>query len=183
MKNVVVRASVRVGAKKAARRTSAMTAKRAQKRMSAADECKLKAMIAQHQKVRSQLSAEYRNELDQLTVQMRKQLFAALPRVNLLASARQIMRQIIPGLTSAEATSLTRYTLGGIGGGGAAASGSSETGPMHTTKSMQETQMSFNLQYLQLQSQMQSESRTFTAISNIMKTKHDTVKNSISNVR
>jgi len=186
MKNVVVRASVRVGAKKAARRTSAMTAKRAQKRMSAADECKLKAMIAQHQKVRSQLSVEDRNELDQLTVQMRKQLFAALPRVNLLASARQIVRKIIPGLTSAEATSLTRYTLGGIAGGGAisaAASGSSETGPMHTTKSMQETQMSFNLQYLQLQSQMQSESRTFTAISNIMKTKHDTVKNSISNVR
>jgi len=45
MKNVVVRASVRVGAKKAARSTSAMTAKAAQKRMSAADECKLKAKM------------------------------------------------------------------------------------------------------------------------------------------
>jgi hypothetical protein len=54
---------------------------------------------------------------------------------------------------------------------------------LQTTKDMQETQMSFNLQYLQLQSQMQHESRSFTAISNIMKTKHDTVKNSISNVR
>jgi hypothetical protein len=48
---------------------------------------------------------------------------------------------------------------------------------------LQETQMSFNLQYLQLQSQMQHENRSYTAISNIMKTKHDTVKNSISNVR
>jgi len=48
---------------------------------------------------------------------------------------------------------------------------------------MQETQMSFNLQYLQLQSQMQNENRSYTAVSNIMKTKHDTVKNSISNVR
>lgn len=47
----------------------------------------------------------------------------------------------------------------------------------------QETQMSFNLQYLQLQSQMQHENRSYTAVSNIMKTKHDTVKNSISNVR
>ena len=46
-----------------------------------------------------------------------------------------------------------------------------------------EAQMSFNLQYLQLQSQMQSENRSYTAVSNIMKTKHDTVKNSISNVR
>jgi len=51
------------------------------------------------------------------------------------------------------------------------------------TQQMQETQMSFNLQYLQLQSQMQRESRSYTAISNIMKTKHDTVKDSISNIR
>jgi len=48
---------------------------------------------------------------------------------------------------------------------------------------MQETQMSFNLQYLQLQNQMQNENRQYTAVSNIMKTKHDTVKNSISNIR
>jgi hypothetical protein len=51
------------------------------------------------------------------------------------------------------------------------------------TKKMQETLMSFNLQYLQLQSRMQRENRAFTAVSNVMKTKHDTVKNSISNVR
>jgi hypothetical protein len=30
---------------------------------------------------------------------------------------------------------------------------------------------------------MQHENRSYTAISNIMKTKHDTVKNSISNIR
>ena len=51
------------------------------------------------------------------------------------------------------------------------------------TRRMQEARMSFNLQYLQLQSQMQHENRSYTAVSNIMKTKHDTVKNSISNVR
>ena len=54
---------------------------------------------------------------------------------------------------------------------------------LSVTKAMQETQMSFNLQYLQLQSQMQHENRSYTAISNIMKTKHDTVKNSIGNIR
>jgi hypothetical protein len=48
---------------------------------------------------------------------------------------------------------------------------------------LQEMQMSFNLQYLQLQNQMQNENRQFTMISNIMKTRHDTVRNSISNVR
>ena len=33
------------------------------------------------------------------------------------------------------------------------------------------------------QTQMNSENRQFTSISNVLKTKHDTVKNSISNVR
>jgi hypothetical protein len=64
-----------------------------------------------------------------------------------------------------------------------ASRGMSQDQLMNATKQMQETQMSFNLQYLQLQSQMQHENRSYTAISNIMKTKHDTVKNSISNVR
>ena len=64
-----------------------------------------------------------------------------------------------------------------------AAKGMSSDQLLNATKQMQETQMSFNLQYLQLQSQMQHENRSYTAISNIMKTKHDTVKNSISNIR
>ena len=51
------------------------------------------------------------------------------------------------------------------------------------TKAVSEANISFNLQYLQLQSQIQHENRSYTAVSNIMKTKHDTVKNSISNVR
>ena len=54
---------------------------------------------------------------------------------------------------------------------------------LETEKQVQEAEMSFNLQYLQLQSQMQHENRSYTAISNIMKTKHETVKNSISNIR
>ena len=54
---------------------------------------------------------------------------------------------------------------------------------MQAIQQMQETQMSFNLQYLQLQNQMQEANRQFAAVSNIMKTKHDTVKNSIANIR
>jgi predicted nucleic acid-binding Zn-ribbon protein len=54
---------------------------------------------------------------------------------------------------------------------------------MSATKQLQETQMSFSLQYLNLKEKMQNESRHFLLISNILKTKHDTVKNSISNVR
>ena len=61
--------------------------------------------------------------------------------------------------------------------------GTEGDGLLAATKQIQETQMSFNLQYLQLQSQMQNEHRSYTAISNIMKTKRDTDKNSISNIR
>jgi hypothetical protein len=48
---------------------------------------------------------------------------------------------------------------------------------------MDEMSQSFNLQYLQLQQQMQNENRQFTMVSNIMKTKHDTAKNAIANIR
>ena len=66
---------------------------------------------------------------------------------------------------------------------GAAAGGDSQSHLLQATKEMQDTQMSFNRQYLLLQQQMQQENRSYTAVSNIMKSKHDTVKNSISNVR
>jgi translation elongation factor EF-1beta len=48
---------------------------------------------------------------------------------------------------------------------------------------MQEMQMSFNLRYLQLQNAMQADSRRFTALSNLMKSKNVTVKNTIDNIR
>ena len=54
---------------------------------------------------------------------------------------------------------------------------------MNQTKDMQEMQMSFSMQYLQLQDKMQNENRQYTTISNVMKTKHDTAKATINNVR
>jgi len=51
------------------------------------------------------------------------------------------------------------------------------------SREMAEMSQSFNLQYLQLQQNMQNENRQFTLVSNIMKTKHDTAKNAINNVR
>ena len=54
---------------------------------------------------------------------------------------------------------------------------------MAAAKQMQELNMSFNMQYLVLQQKMQADNRQFTTLSNIMKTKHDTAKNAINNVR
>ncbi|TFG31239.1 hypothetical protein EU527_12970 [Candidatus Thorarchaeota archaeon] len=46
-----------------------------------------------------------------------------------------------------------------------------------------EMQESFNLQYLQLQQDMQAQNRQFTMVSNIMKVKHDTANSVIRNMR
>jgi pyridoxal biosynthesis lyase PdxS len=51
------------------------------------------------------------------------------------------------------------------------------------TREMREMQMSFNLQYLMLQNKISQENRQFSMVSNIMKNKHDTAKNSINNIR
>jgi thiamine pyrophosphate-dependent acetolactate synthase large subunit-like protein len=48
---------------------------------------------------------------------------------------------------------------------------------------MTEASQGFNLQYLDLQKQMQDENRRYTLISNVMKTKHDTARNAINNIR
>jgi len=40
-----------------------------------------------------------------------------------------------------------------------------------------------NLYYLQLQEQMSQESRGYSAISNVLKARHDTMKNAIGNIR
>ena len=48
---------------------------------------------------------------------------------------------------------------------------------------MQEMQQSFNLQYLMLQTKISHENRQYTLVSNIMKTKHDTARNAINNIR
>jgi hypothetical protein len=143
-----------------------------------ADEARLGTIIAQHQRIQSQLPAEYQQILTRLTTQVRSQIFAKLSEGNLLASTMVIVNDIIPSLSPTEATSLSEYILGNI-----ASTTTSDAALYSVDKTTQEMQMSFNLQYLQLQSQMQSENRQFTLVSNIMKTKHDTVENSINNIR
>jgi len=111
--------------------------------------------IAHHRSVRRRLSAEDRALLDRLTAAVKKRLLARKPPT-LIAAATRIVRRIIPALSQAESRTLAAYALDGLAA---------------------------DLQSLQLQSEVQNQSRSFTAVSNIMKTKHDTVKNSISNIR
>ena len=59
----------------------------------------------------------------------------------------------------------------------------SATQLLNASYQMQEMNQEFNLQYLNLQQNMQADSRQFTALSNVSKTKSDTAKNSLSNVK
>jgi hypothetical protein len=65
---------------------------------------------------------------------------------------------------------------------GAAAAGVTERDVVEATRTLQQEARTFNLQYLQLQENMQRESREFTAVSNVMKVKHDSAKAAINNI-
>ena len=54
--------------------------------------------------------------------------------------------------------------------------------PVKSTQQMQETQMSFNMEYLQLQNSMQGDNRNYSCTSNILKTRQDTKRNTISDI-
>ena len=115
---------------------------------------------------------EVQKELQQLE-QQKNQLLSMMNAFN--EQQKNVMSRVEKLETGYNALGATTVTPQNPGG--------SQFALLDATKQMQETQMSFNLQYLQLQNQMQHENRSYTAVSNIMKTKHDTVKNSISNVR
>lgn len=82
-----------------------------------------------------------------------------------LASSIRGARQ---GLTEmSETTGTASGSEIGVGGSGSSASGVADR----------------NLYYIQLQEQIQEESRRFSTISNVLKARHDTAKNSIGNLR
>jgi hypothetical protein len=90
-----------------------------------------------------------------------------------------------PGLSDAESQALADHSILVIGNSisNSGSTSSSCQQLMSATQAMQEMQMSFNMQYLQLQNSLQNDNRQFSMVSNIMKTRHGTVKNMIGNIR
>jgi NAD(P)H-hydrate repair Nnr-like enzyme with NAD(P)H-hydrate epimerase domain len=75
---------------------------------------------------------------------------------------------------SAATTSLTASLgAGGTGSGDA----------FEATRILQQEGQSFNLRYLELQERLQRETREFTAVSNVMKVRHDAARAAIQNVQ
>jgi hypothetical protein len=66
---------------------------------------------------------------------------------------------------------------------GPGAAGSSPEGAGGSVETMLQTSADMNLYYLQLQEAMSAENRVYSAQSNVLKARHDTVKNAIGNIR
>ncbi len=83
------------------------------------------------------------------------------------------------GANSAEGPGAT-----GSSGTGAPVTGGGTGGPSDggIESSLQQSQ-EMNMYYLQIQEQVNAQNRTFSALSNVMKAEHDTVKTAIGNIR
>jgi hypothetical protein len=106
---------------------------------------------------------------------------AAAGAVGGVAAGIELAAPIVPGGTvlsaavRAGAAGLARSAAGaGVAGG--------EGDVLAATRALQQEAQTFNAQYLQLQEGMQRESREFTAVSNVMKVRHDSAKAAIQNI-
>jgi hypothetical protein len=104
-----------------------------------------------------------------------------------VAATVELAAPYVPGGTVLSAA-VRGVVAGGAAGGGSGAAGAvaaGASGPddvLGATRQLQQEAQTFNLQYLQLQESMQRESREFTALSNVMKVKHDSAKAAIQNI-
>lgn len=93
----------------------------------------------------------------------------------LAAAVRPVPGGHVPAGATPEGSGGTAGTPGGSGGVGS-------TGEPSMEQVLSEN-ADKNLYYLQLQERISAESRAYTALSNVLKARHDTIKNAIGNIR
>jgi hypothetical protein len=81
-----------------------------------------------------------------------------------------------PGVGAPASVTASGPAEGPAANGGPAAEGASVESALAQSQE-------FNLYYLQLQEQLAAENRAYSAMSNVLKARHDTVKNAIGNIR
>jgi hypothetical protein len=95
--------------------------------------------------------------------------------------------QAVTGMAKATGIGGTFKDEAGAAGGGATGTatggGSDAMELMRMQQAMQAESTQMNAMYLQMQQQMQRENREYTALTNIMKVRHDSAKSAINNVR
>jgi hypothetical protein len=119
-----------------------------------------------------------------------EQAVTRLPGGPILAAALRPGPGVGGGVSHAPASPGLSGVAGGVGGASAApegsagtASGAAVTGADGGIESTLNQSANQNLYFLELQERMSAESRNFSAISNVLKARHDTVKNAIGNIR
>jgi hypothetical protein len=86
------------------------------------------------------------------------------------------------------AVNATAEGPGGVGAAGVSAgaagtsAGASSADPTGSIDASLQQSAQMNLYYLQIQEQVDSQNRTFTALSNVIKTEHDSAKSAIGNI-
>ncbi len=80
-------------------------------------------------------------------------------------------------------SSVTSATLGSPQSSASSTSATSASADTSGAQSSLDQSEDENMQFLQLQSQMNAQSETFTTLSNVMKTENDTIKNTAGNMQ
>jgi hypothetical protein len=100
-----------------------------------------------------------------------------------VSGVRSVVSTVAP---SSSAVPIPGVGVPGVSGGTGGASGTGKGDAwdmLEAQKLMAAEGQKFNMAYLQLQNEMQRESREHNAISNIMKVRHDSAKAAINNIR
>jgi hypothetical protein len=115
-----------------------------------------------------------------------------LPAGPIVSAAISSTRTVVSTVASADSAGKTVPTAGGSGSVGPGAAGAAAGGPtgsgdawdlLEAQRALSAEGQKFNMAYLQLQNEMQKESREHNAVSNIMKVRHDSAKAAINNIR
>ncbi|OJT27157.1 hypothetical protein BO221_03970 [Archangium sp. Cb G35] len=89
----------------------------------------------------------------------------------------------VSSVVSSVASSVQGVSAAGTGGVGGTAGQGEQWDLLAAQREMQAEGMKMNMAYMNLQNEMQAESRAHNAISNIMKVRHDSAKAAINNIR
>ena len=129
--------------------------------------------------IRADLSADVRKDLERLALHAGAALTRSKTPID-LGSLSKTIAGGMPSLTAAETDALALYAAFVLM---SIADSDARKPAGASTREGGEMTASANTKLLQVQMSMQRENEIFTSVSNVLKTRHDTVKNSIANIR
>jgi hypothetical protein len=132
------------------------------------------------EKFRRELSPSARSDLDLLAQRLNLFKGPEVMRGDYLTGFTRVLCAVAPTFSQEEYTALAFYAVCARCDPSVWPSSASL---MAARQQMQEMQMSFNLQYLMLQENVQNDSRLFTCLSNLMNTKFNTMKGVLANIK